>query len=57
MWIKINFIGIFNKYKKSAKLSMATKDKLNKISGIITLGMFIVILSVDVKVNHSLYFK
>ena len=36
------------------KLSMATKDKLNKISGIIALGMFAVIISGYVTGNESL---
>ena len=36
------------------KLSMATKDKLNKISGIISLGLFIVIVLGYVIGNESL---
>ena len=37
------------------KLSMATKDKLNKISGIIALGMFAVIISGYFTENESLF--
>jgi len=37
------------------KLSMATKDKLNKISGIIALGMFAVIVSGYFTGNESLF--
>jgi len=37
------------------KLSMTTKDKLNKISGIIALGMFAVIVSGYFAGNESLF--
>ena len=37
------------------KLSMAAKDKLNKISGIIALGMFAVIVSGYFTGNESLF--
>jgi len=37
------------------ELSMATKDKLNKISGIIALGMFAVIVSGYFTGNESLF--
>ena len=37
------------------KMSMTTKDNLNKISGIIALGMFLIILSGYVTGNESLF--
>jgi hypothetical protein len=37
------------------KLPMTTKDKLNKISGIIALGMFLIILSGYFIGNESLF--
>jgi len=37
------------------ELSMATKDKLNKISGIIALGMFAVVISGYFTENESLF--
>jgi hypothetical protein len=37
------------------KLPMATKDNLNKISGIIALGMFLIILSGYFIENESLF--
>ena len=37
------------------KLSMATKDRLNKISGIIALGMFAVIVSGYFTANELLF--
>ena len=36
-------------------MSMTTKDNLNKISGIIALGMFLIILSGYVTGNESLF--
>ena len=36
------------------KMSMTTKDNLNKISGIIALGMFLIILSGYFTENESL---
>lgn len=42
------------KLQGKLKLSMTTKDKLNKISGIVALGMFAVIISGYFTENESL---